>query len=115
MSRNLYVHGHEIGFEAARGGGRTFVARVEFTNSEFLSAIRQLHCDRVLDVNDPDGIAKEFLEAAFRSALGPTPPSWATIPNATNVAIYTDSHDRRFRKIFTFDATPVVFVFAGER
>lgn len=97
-------------------GGRMFVARVEVSNAAALSVIGKLHREHVLDLSgDTDGSAKEYLDAAFRSALGPAPPAWAIIPQATNVTIYADSLGDSFRKVYTFDTLPMVFVFAGER
>ncbi len=96
-------------------GGRLFAARVEFSNTEPLNIFKGWHQEHLLNLSaDTDGIAKEYLASALRSALGPTPPSWGAAPNATNVAIYTDSMSGRHRKIFIFDSLPVVFVVAGE-
>lgn len=96
-------------------GGRTFVARIEFSNAEPLSSFEALHREDALDLSDDaDGIANEYLASSLRSALGSAPPAWGAAPNATNVLIYSDSRDGRFRKVFVFDSLPVVIVVAGE-
>ena len=86
-------------------GGRLFTARIEFSNAEPLNIFQGLHRENSVDLSDDaDGIAKEYLASA----------PWGSVPNATNVAIYTDSSSGRHRKIFIFDSLPVVFVVAGE-